>query len=156
MLLRKNSRTDTRRAVLIVFGLWVLTTGVVFSYMQGIFHPYYSMALTPAVAALAGAGSALAWNERAKSWVRACLAALLMLTTAMAWILLGRSPEFLPWLRWAILILALLALIGLAMGRYPKAVVVAVLVAALAGPAAYSVQTIATPHGGALPPPGRR
>lgn len=77
-----------------------------------------------------------------------------MLTTAMAWILLGRSPEFLPWLRWAILILALLALIGLAMGRYPKAVVVAVLVAALAGPAAYSVQTIATPHGGALPSAG--
>ncbi|SHO86755.1 Probable glycosyltransferase [Mycobacteroides abscessus subsp. abscessus] len=154
VLLRNNSRTDARRAVLIVFGLWILTTGIVFSYMQGIFHPYYSMALTPAVAALVGAGSVLGWREREKSWVRACLAALLMLTAAMEWLLLGRSPEFQPWLRWAILILALLALIGLAMSRCPKAVVVAALVAALAGPVAYSAATIATPHGGALPSAG--
>ncbi|OHU31164.1 glycosyl transferase [Mycobacteroides franklinii] len=154
VLLRKNSRTDARRAVLTVFGLWVLTTGGVFSYMQGIFHPYYSMALTPAVAALVGAGSALAWSEREKPWVRACVATALVLTVAMAWLLLGRSPEFLPWLRWSIVALGVLALIGLVLTRYPTAVVAAALVVALAGPVAYSVQTIATPHSGALPSAG--
>lgn len=154
VLLRKNSRSDARRAVLIVFGVWVLTTGIVFSYMQGIFHPYYSMALTPAVAALVGAGSVLGWQEREKPWVRACLAALLVLTAAMVWLLLGRSPEFQPWLRWVIVTLAVLGLIGLAVRRYPKAVVAAALIVALAGPVAYSVQTIATPHSGALPSAG--
>lgn len=154
VLLRKDSRTDTRRAVLIVFGLWVLTTGTVFSYMQGIFHPYYSVALSPAVAALVGAGSLIAWRERERSWVRWSLVAALLLTVVMAWILLGRSPEFVPWLRWVILILGLVAVVGLVLNRYPKAVAAAALIVALAGPVAYSVQTIATPHSGALPSAG--
>lgn len=154
VLLRKESRTDARRAVLLVFGLWVLTTGAVFSYMQGIFHPYYSVALAPAVAALVGAGASLAWRERERTWVRASLAATLALTAVMAWILLGRSPEFQPWLRWAVLALGVLALLGIVLNRYPKAVVAIALMVALAGPIAYSIQTIATPHSGALPSAG--
>lgn len=154
ILLRRESRTDIRRAVLLVFGLWVLTTGAVFSYMQGIFHPYYSVALAPAVAALVGAGASLAWREREILWVRVSLAVTLILAVVMAWILLGRSPEFLPWLRWVILAVGSVALLGLVLSRYPKAVVVAALIVALAGPIAYSIQTIATPHSGALPSAG--
>ncbi|MGH3723519.1 MAG: glycosyltransferase family 39 protein [Mycobacterium sp.] len=154
ILLRNSSRTDSRRAVLLVFGLWVLTTGAVFSYMQGIFHPYYSVALAPAIAALVGAGSALAWSERERRWVRVCLAATLVVTVGMAWMLLGRSPEFLPWLRWVVLALGAVSLLVLVLGRYPKAVAAALVVVALAGPVAYSVQTIATAHSGALPSAG--
>lgn len=154
VLLRKESRTDTRRAVLLVFGLWVLTTGIVFSCMQGIFHPYYSVALAPAVAALVGAGGFMAWRERERSGVRVSLVATLALTAALAWILLGRSPDFQPWLRWAILALGLGAVVGIVLNRYPKAVAAAALIVALAGPVAYSVQTIATPHSGALPSAG--
>lgn len=153
-LLRKESRTDTRRAVLMVFGLWVLTTGAVFSYMQGIFHPYYSVALAPAVAALVGSGSALAWSQREKSWVRASLAGVLLVTVAMTWLLLGRSPDFQPWLRWVILVLGVLTLVGIVSNRYPKVIAAVAIIMALAGPAAYSIQTIATPHSGALPSAG--
>ena len=39
-------------------------TGLVFSFMQGIFHAYYDVALAPAVAALAGTGSAVLWSRR--------------------------------------------------------------------------------------------
>ncbi|MEU9808068.1 glycosyltransferase family 39 protein [Mycobacterium sp. NPDC050853] len=154
MLLSKESRSDTRRAVLLVFGLWVFTTGAVFSYMQGIFHPYYSVALAPAVAALVGAGSAVAWRDREKAWVRAALAVTLALTVGMSCMLLGRSPEFLPWLRWAVLGLGVVTLGGLAVNRYPKAVAAVAIVVALAGPIAYSAQTIATPQSGALPSAG--
>ncbi|MUM15929.1 glycosyltransferase family 39 protein [Mycobacterium sp. CBMA271] len=154
ILLRKESRTDARRAVLLVFGLWVLTTGAVFSYMQGIFHPYYSVALAPAVAALVGAGSVLAWGEREKAWVRASLAAVLLAAVAVSWMLLGRSPEFLPWLRGSVLVFGVLASVGLVLNRYPQAVAAAAIIVALAGPVAYSAQTIATPHSGALPSAG--
>lgn len=132
----------------------MLVTGGVFSYMEGIFHPYYSMALTPAIAALVGAGGALAWQERERRWVRACLVAILALTAWMSWLLLGRSPDFQPWLRWTVVVVAVLAAVLIATSRYDRVAVIAALAVALAGPVAYSVQTIATPHSGALPSAG--
>ena len=48
------------RAALVLWGGWLLVTGLVFSYMAGIIHPYYTVALAPAVAALVGIGVARA------------------------------------------------------------------------------------------------
>ena len=45
-----------------LFGVWALVHVVVFSFQQGIFHPYYASALAPAVAALAGAGLVAMWG----------------------------------------------------------------------------------------------
>ena len=42
------------RAFAAIWGGWLLVTGVVFSYMQGIIHPYYMVALGPAIGALVG------------------------------------------------------------------------------------------------------
>ena len=42
-------RTDARRAQVLVWGGWLLCTWLVFSFMAGIFHPYYTAALAPAV-----------------------------------------------------------------------------------------------------------
>lgn len=53
---RRAARTDRRRATLVVWGSWFLTTWVVFSIMQGIQHAYYSVALAPAIAAGTSAG----------------------------------------------------------------------------------------------------
>ena len=36
-------------------------TGLTFSFMQGIFHAYYTVALAPAIAALVGMGAVLLW-----------------------------------------------------------------------------------------------
>ncbi|MBR7560602.1 glycosyl transferase, partial [Mycobacterium tuberculosis] len=55
-------RTDGRRAALILWGGWLVVTGLVFSFMAGIFHQYYTVALAPAVAVLVGAGAVQAWR----------------------------------------------------------------------------------------------
>ena len=51
---RRTPRTGRTRASLILWGGWLLVTGIVFSFMQGTIHPYYTIALAPAVAALIG------------------------------------------------------------------------------------------------------
>src|SRR5690349_3244509 len=54
---RRAARTDRIRAAALLWGGWVLVTGLVFSYMDGIIHPYYMVALAPGIGALAGIGS---------------------------------------------------------------------------------------------------
>ena len=53
-LTRKAARTDRVRASLLLWGGWLLVTAVVFSFMDGTIHPYYTVALAPAIAALVG------------------------------------------------------------------------------------------------------
>ena len=48
---RRAVRTDRTRAAALLWGGWVLVTGLVFSYMSGIIHPYYMVALAPGIAA---------------------------------------------------------------------------------------------------------
>jgi hypothetical protein len=61
---RRAPRTDRRRAAALLWGGWLLLTGAVFSLMAGIIHPYYTVALAPAIAALAGIGAVTAWQAR--------------------------------------------------------------------------------------------
>src|SRR5262249_30182467 len=42
---RRAPRTDGRRADVLVWGTWLVVTGLVFSEMKGIIHPYYTVAL---------------------------------------------------------------------------------------------------------------
>ena len=44
---------------------WLLVTALTFSFMAGIFHAYYTVALAPAVAALVGIGAWVLWQHRA-------------------------------------------------------------------------------------------
>ncbi len=57
-------RTDRTRAALILWGGWLLVTGVTFSLGQGIIHPYYTVALAPAIGAVVGIGAAALWRRR--------------------------------------------------------------------------------------------
>src|SRR4029077_10294800 len=36
-------RTDGRRAAVLIWGSWLVVTGAVFSFSQGIIHPYYNV-----------------------------------------------------------------------------------------------------------------
>jgi hypothetical protein len=56
LVLSRLRRRDARTGWLIVVGGAFLTTAVVFSFAQGIFHPYYVSLLAPFAAALLGAG----------------------------------------------------------------------------------------------------
>ena len=59
------ARTDAARAAFLVWGGSLLITGLVFSFMPGIFHEYYTVALAPYIAALVGMGAGAAVAERA-------------------------------------------------------------------------------------------
>ena len=52
------------RAAVLLWGGWAVVTGVVLSLMRGISHPYYSVELAPAVAALVALGATLLWRRR--------------------------------------------------------------------------------------------
>lgn len=145
-------RTDPQRATLLLFGGWGLVTGGVFSFMTGTFHQYYTVALAPAVAAVTGAGGVALWRERDRLWVRCVLAITVALTAVTSWVFLGRSAEFIPWLRWAVAAAGILATVAVLI-RARKVSVVAALTAlfvGLAGPVAYTVDTLATPHTGSI------
>src|SRR4051794_19488108 len=102
-------RTDRQRAGLVLWGGWLVGTGLVFSYMQGIFHAYYTVALAPAVGAVVGIGSVLLWRARRTMVAAGTLAAATAITAWWCYHLLSRSADFLPWLRWVVLIGGLLA-----------------------------------------------
>nr|WP_258557673.1 glycosyltransferase family 39 protein [Rhodococcus sp. AG1013] len=158
VLCGRSARIDPRRAAFVLFGSWLLVTGLVFSFMAGIFHSYYTIAMAPQVGALVGAGAVLAWRRRTDWRIRIALAVILAVTAVWSWELLGRSSSFLPWLRWTVLVVGALAAVALLWprlnGRLAAATAAAAVLTGLAGPAAYAADTIRTPHGGAIPTAG--
>lgn len=59
----RSGRTDKTRAFAVLWGGWLVVTGLVFSYMQGIIHSYYMIALAPAIGALIGAAAMVLWRR---------------------------------------------------------------------------------------------
>ncbi|HXQ18637.1 MAG TPA: glycosyltransferase family 39 protein [Acidimicrobiales bacterium] len=158
-LSRRHARTDRTRAAIVLFGGWLLVTGAVFSFAQGIIHPYYTVVLAPAIGALVGIGCSLLWHRRHERTSRLALALALALTAVWAFVLLDRTPAWLPPLRWLVLVVGLLSAAALALaprlrGRVALALGVAGMVAALGGPAAYAIDTVGTSYNGAIPGAG--
>ena len=156
---RRARRTDLVRAGLVVWGAWLVVTGLTFSLMAGIFHAYYTVALAPAVGALVGIGAVLLWRRRESYAAALVMACTVSFTTAFAFFLLDRSSDYLPWLKWVVAVLGFssaLMLVGVRhLPRRVGLVVASVaLVAGLAAPTAYSLTTAATPHTGSIPTAG--
>ncbi|QNS05168.1 ArnT family glycosyltransferase [Streptomyces xanthii] len=155
VLTRKARRTDTARAAFLAWGGCLLTTGLVFSFMAGIFHQYYTVALAPYLAAVIGTGAVVLWEERARIVWSATLGTAVAVTGIWGYVLLGRTPDHLPWLRWAVLVGGLAAGLGLALaGRFGRGLALGAaglgLAASLAGPTAYTLSTLATGHTGSI------
>ena len=165
---RRAVRTDRTRAAALLWGGWVLVTGLVFSYMSGIIHPYYMVALAPGIAALVGIGATALWQARLGLAGRIAAASGIAVTAGWAYILLNRTPNWLPWLRWVVVVAgvtaAVLVLAGprraaqgrphrgrLALAAVPLGLA---LVAGLAGPTAYALDTVNSAHTGAIPSAG--
>jgi 4-amino-4-deoxy-L-arabinose transferase-like glycosyltransferase len=157
-LTARRPRTDRVRAATIVWGGWLVITGLVVSFMAGIIHPYYTVALAPAIGALAGIGATELWRIRSTTTARVYLGLAVAASAAWAFVLLD---PWLPWLRWTVLALGVVAA-GALLGvhRLPRlvsaGVVTAAVLASLGGTAAWSVATAAQPHSGAIPGSGRR
>jgi 4-amino-4-deoxy-L-arabinose transferase-like glycosyltransferase len=156
---RRAARTDSLRASYLLWGGWLVGTGLVFSFMQGIFHAYYTVALAPAIGILVGMGFVQAWQRRHSLLARAVLSGAVALTAGWSWFMLSWTPDWQPWLRPLILLLgALVALAILGLQRIPRLVAIGVVSLALgvslAGSTAYAIDTAATPHTGAIPGAG--
>ena len=156
---RGAGRTDAVRASLLVWGGWLLVTVAVFSYMAGIYHAYYLVALAPALGGLVGTGAVLLWRRRDELWARAVLAAGLAGTGVWAAVLLDRVPDWHPELRSVVLVAALggaaaLLVPALLAGRWAVGVAGVGLVAVLAAPGAYALATAAEPKTGPIPSAG--
>ncbi|MFH9555922.1 glycosyltransferase family 39 protein [Streptomyces globisporus] len=155
-LTRKAARTDSARAAFIAWGGALVMTAAVFSFMAGIFHQYYTVALAPYIAALVAMGVTVLWEERGAWWPRAVLAGTVLATVLWAYVLLGRTPDYLPWLRWAVLAGGIAGALGLlVVGRIAgRGLAVAVVglscAASLAGPTAYTVSTLNSGHQGSI------
>jgi hypothetical protein len=128
-------------------------TGLVFTFMTGTAHPYYSVALAPAVAALVGLGSVWAWRARSRWDGRIALAAMLGLAGWRSVILLNRNHFGPPWLPWLVATLCAVGIGAALIGRrrVTAAGVAVGVLGAVAGSVAFSVATAMTPHHGATP-----
>ncbi|MFD0690180.1 ArnT family glycosyltransferase [Actinomadura fibrosa] len=158
---RRSPRTDGVRAAFAVWGGWLLVTAVIFSWMQGIFHEYYTVALAPAIAALAGMGAAALWERRRLPEAAAVLSVTVAVTAIWAYVLLDRTPGWNSWLGPVVVAAGLVAAAGLAGARLLKGPLLALVAAlavgaSLAGPAAYALNTVNTAHTGAIVTAGPR
>ncbi|MFD9761423.1 ArnT family glycosyltransferase [[Kitasatospora] papulosa] len=154
-LTRRAKRTDTARAAFLAWGGSLLMTAFVFSFMAGIFHQYYTVALAPSIAALVGMGASVLWEERGRWWAGAVLGVTVAATAVWSYVLLGRTPDYVPWLRWAVLASGLAAAVGLLLAaRLGRALALGAvglgLAASLAGPTAYTISTLNTGHQGSI------
>jgi len=164
---RWAERTDRALAGYLLWGSWLIVTAIVFSYMSGIIHSYYAVALAPAVAALVGAGLVELWGTRLRFWLGGIAVGIVCLGTA--WFgatLLDRTPTFAPGLGPAAIVIAALALVALVAASLPaiagrpavKRLALAAagigICATLVAPAAYALDTIGTAYGGGDPHPG--
>jgi 4-amino-4-deoxy-L-arabinose transferase-like glycosyltransferase len=159
LLTFRRPRTDLLRAAFLIWGGTLILTGAVFSFAQGIIHPYYTVALAPAIGALVGMGGVYLWQHRSEQVARFALGGAVAATSLWAFLLLGRSTTFVPGLRTAVLVAGLAAavlIVGLSTASRKTTLAVATLglMAVLAGPAAFTFDTVVTAHGGAIPSAG--
>jgi 4-amino-4-deoxy-L-arabinose transferase-like glycosyltransferase len=161
--LRRVGRANGQRAQVMLWASWLIVTGLTFSFGKGIIHPYYTVALAPAIGALVGIGAVTLWRVRNQWWSRIAMATILAVTVVWSHHLLARSPSWHPWLRTFVLVagLAVAAATLIPPGAFRhggkhlgRAIGVGVLVAALAGPVAYSLDTASTAFAGAIPSAG--
>ena len=138
---------------------WLVVTALTFSLMAGIFHPYYTVVLAPAIGALVGIGAWVLWQHRASLLATGVLGLTTALTTSLAFELLARDASWHPWLKYVVATVGFAAALMIVGVRHlPKRVAAAVAVVALlsglTAPAAYSLATAATPHTGSIPSAG--
>ena len=140
-------------------------TGAVFSFMDGTIHPYYTVALAPAIAALVGISVRELWRARQFLVPRIVLATMSAVTGVWAFILLDRTPDWWPALRWIVLagsiVVAAMLVVGAhRLGRATAVLAAGAMLFGVAGRAAYTVETVANRHGGPMavggPEPWRR
>jgi 4-amino-4-deoxy-L-arabinose transferase-like glycosyltransferase len=115
----KQPGDPARRAGWWMWGGWLIVMGLVFSLSQGTFHPYYTTALAPPIAALSAAGLAALWHRYRGSggvtWL--LLPAAVAITAIWAYVLVNRTPQWNGWAGPAVLAVGAAAVLVLLVAR---------------------------------------
>jgi 4-amino-4-deoxy-L-arabinose transferase-like glycosyltransferase len=121
---RMPVRLRREHLALVLWGTWLVTAGLFFSFAR-FYHLYYLIMLAPAVAALAGIGTVALWNDYRASltsmtdtWWRGWLLPLTLLATAViqAHFLAGYT-SWNGWIAPVIVAVCVLVAAGLVTGR---------------------------------------
>jgi 4-amino-4-deoxy-L-arabinose transferase-like glycosyltransferase len=151
-------RTDRTRAGMVLWGGWLVVTGLAISLGKGIIHEYYTVALAPAIGAVVGIGAVFLWRKREHAGARALMGLALGATAVWCAVLLDRVPNWNPWLHDVVLfgggITALVLLFPIVNRRVAAFVATSAVVLGLAAPAAWTLATVNAPHTGAIPTSG--
>jgi 4-amino-4-deoxy-L-arabinose transferase-like glycosyltransferase len=154
VLMWRRPRTSASRALVVLLGGSLVVTALAFSFMAGIFHAYYTVALAPAIAGSVAIGAGMLWSRREHLWSRIVMAALVLGTGIWSFALLNETVDWLPWLQWVVLVLAIAGAGLLLLPKRGRGAAVAVasvaLAATLLGPLAYTLQTVSTAHTGSI------
>lgn len=154
---RREPRTDPVRGGFVLWGIWLLTFGVIFTVMEPVPHTAYIAALAPPLAALGGAGIVAGWRAyRAAGRAAWLLPAAVLAEVAWAGWLWSGYASFLPWARWTVTAAGLAAAAVLAAGlltrgltaRLVTAALAVAVAAALAAPAIWSVSVLDVKYAG--------
>ncbi|MDX8053155.1 glycosyltransferase family 39 protein [Lentzea sp. BCCO 10_0798] len=137
------------RTALALWGGWLVVTAGVFSFMNGIIHSYYTVALAPAIAAVVGIAATELWDRRSEPVAAAVLSGSVALSALQCHALIN---EFSTPVAVLVLMTGLIAAVGLVLSM--RWAIPVALIAALLGPTTYSFATVTTPHTGALPVAG--
>jgi 4-amino-4-deoxy-L-arabinose transferase-like glycosyltransferase len=147
-------RCDARSGWLIATGGAFVTTGALFSFASGIFHPYYVSLLAPFTAALVGAGAAELLRGRLKWRLFGPLA--IAAGVAAELVVLGNYPGQLQWLVALLIGGGSLATLALAAG--PRIVRVGAMAGALGllllAPSVWAFDTLGHATSGTFPAGG--
>ena len=149
-------RTDRARAAVGIWAGSLIVTAVVFSFMAGIYHDYYTVALASSIAATVAIAGTVLWRERQRRLARIGLAAAPAITAVWAFVLLSEATgQPYSTLKWVALFAGLIGALGLLLAnRLPKlfasVALGLALVGSITGPASYAIQTVATPHTGSI------
>src|SRR6185436_13430642 len=96
-LRRRAPRTDAARAAYLLWGGWLVVHVLVFSFMSGIIHTYYVVAMAPAIGALVGGGLVELWRARERIAAGGVLlGAAIAGSAVVSWLLLQRTVGFAP------------------------------------------------------------
>ena len=158
-LLRRAPRRNKERVGVLLWLGWLLIHIVIFSMISGTIHPYYVIAMAPAVAALVGIGAPHIWQAYTRRTKIAWLLPLsIAATTILSVVMLGYN-NYWPWLIWLVIatggVATILTLLPLAQTKRLKQIILSLaIIAGMAAPIAFSISTVATAHSGSIPTAG--
>ncbi|MFE1943585.1 ArnT family glycosyltransferase [Streptomyces massasporeus] len=145
----------------LLWGTWLVVCAAVYSTQKGIFHPYYTTQLAPAIAALCGGLTAglVRVHRAGPRWAPLVGVAGVAVSVTWAVVLIRREPDWNGWLVWPVLLVGCAAVVLLVLSRRQVRLLTVALGAAVASvlvaPGAWAVSVPgSTSMGGSNPTAG--